>query len=273
MLRRTPSRAAALITGLVAVSSPVATTLPAHAAAPQGYGPQWPYTEVLYGEPDFISLPDASMITRTKHGYLYRSGQQDSDLVVTQVDGGLLFHDRGTKGWKELAGSCERRKVETGIAAVCAEPDGIGADNHVLLEIWPRLGDDRVDTSSLSAFHDVAVLADAGVDVVTTGPGNDFINGAQDDDTVSGGRGSDWIRTGIGADHIWGGRGGDYLVGADEDDTIRGGAGDDMVYGGTGSDDLLGNRGQDLLSCSSGNDSALVDADDHAVECEAVAFR
>ena len=273
MLRRTPSRVAALITGLVAVSAPVAGTLPAHAAAPPGYGPQWPYTEVLYGEPNFISLPDASMITKTEHGYLYRSGQQDSDLVVTEVEGGLRFRDRGTKEWKQLAGGCERRKVADGIAAVCKVPEGIGAENHLLLEIWPRLGDDHVDTSSLSAVNDVAVLADAGVDVVTTGPGNDFINGAQDDDTVAGGRGSDWIRTGIGADRIWGGRGGDYLVGADQDDTIRGGAGDDKVYGGTGSDDLLGNRGEDLLSCSTGIDSALLDAADRAVACEAVSFR
>jgi len=266
MLRRTPSRAAALITGLVAVSAPAAS----QAAAPHGYGPQWPYTEVLYGEPNFISLPDASMITKTKHGYLYRSGQQDSDLVVTQVEGGLRFHDRGTKEWKELAGGCERRKVTDGIAAVCAIPNGITDDNHLLLEIWPRLGDDRVDTSGLSALHDVAVLADAGVDVVRTGPGDDFINGAQDNDTVMGGRGADWVRTGIGADRIRGGRGGDYLVGSDQDDSIRGGAGDDQVYGGTGGDDLLGNRGEDLLSCSTGKDSAQVDADDRAVACEAV---
>jgi serralysin len=273
MLRRTPSRAAALVTGLVAVSAPVSAPIPAHAAAPQGYGPQWPYTEVLYGEPNFISLPDASMITKTNHGYLYRSGQQDSDLVVTQVEGGLRFHDRGTKEWKELAGGCERRTVSEGIAAVCQVPEGISADNHLLLEIWPRLGDDHVDTSALPASDDVAVLADAGVDVVTTGPGNDFINGAQDGDTVSGGRGNDWIRTGIGDDRIRGGRGRDYLVGSDQDDTIRGGAGDDQVYGGTGSDDLLGNRGVDLLSCSTGIDSALVDAEDRAVACETVAFR
>src|SRR3712207_7882218 len=66
---------------------------------------------------------------------------------TTLFRSGLLFHDRGTKEWKELSGGCERVNVSHGIAAVCKVPEGIDADNHLLLEIWPRLGDDHIDRS------------------------------------------------------------------------------------------------------------------------------
>ena len=43
--------------------------------------------------------------------------------------------------------------------------------------MWPRLGDDRVDASTLPDSVAMTVLGDAGDDVVLFGGGPDFFNG------------------------------------------------------------------------------------------------
>ncbi len=266
MTPRSLRRSAALFAGAVLATVPVATV----AVAVEPYGPSDPYTTILNGQYPFIPLPNAAMISPSQYGYIYRAGQQDSRLVITQVPDGLRFHDSGTQTWKSLPDSCRRQNVPEGVAAVCTVPAYVGADDHLLLEVWPRLGDDHVDASSLPAFFDVTVLADAGADVVKLGAGNDFVNGAFDDDWVSAGAGNDWIRTGDGRDELWGEAGNDKLVGAPNSDVLRGGEGNDVVYGGTGGDTLSGDAGKDLVSCGGGPDVAFVDGSEQPRYCESV---
>lgn len=245
-----------------------ATTQVASAAVV--YGPAAPYTTILNGQFTFVSLPGAALIDTTPYGYVYKAGKQDSHLVVTQVEGGLRFHDSGTSTFKSLPASCTREAVPDGVAAVCGVPAGVSSGNHMLVEIWPRLGDDYVDASSLSAVVDVTVLADAGADVVRTGAGNDFVNGAFGDDWVSSGAGNDWVRTGDGNDTLRGDDGDDKLVGSGGGDTMYGGSGDDVTYGGGGSDALWAETGQDLASCGTGPDRAYVDGSDRTRSCESL---
>jgi serralysin len=219
---------------------------------------------------DPIPLKNAAMISKTDGGYLYRAGQQDSHLVISRVDGGLRFADRGTAELRSIPGSCHRKKVRTGIAAVCSVPSRFGARNPMTLQIWPRLGDDYVDSRTLSRAFRLSVLADAGHDVVKLGAGNDFVNGAQDGDRIRGGAGRDWIRTGIGNDRIFGGAGRDKLVGTDGRDRIRGGDGNDRTYGGNGGDVIYGGAGRDLVSCGGGFDRAYVDRFDRRNACESI---
>jgi hypothetical protein len=268
MLGRTLRRTLVLLAGTALAAGAVGAPVAAQASEP---GPSWPYTKILNGQYKLIPLKDAAMITRTKHGYLYRAGQQDSRLVITRVDGGLRYHDRGTKKFRSLPDSCRRQRVQVGVAAVCNVPSGIKVSNPMLLEVWPRLGDDFVDGSTLAAPFQMAVLADAGRDVVFLGAGNDFVNGAFQRDVVRGGPGNDWIRTGDGDDDVEGGSGNDRLIGSDGRDTVRGGYGKDRVDGGFGNDRLYAaDSSRDVVACGAGVDRARVDRTDKLNDCESV---
>ena len=269
MYRRLTSVAAVLALPLVAAS-----TTDAHADAPiDGVGPTLPYTEALLGEGGpVIPMKNAAKISRTEYGYRYQAGQQHSHLVVTRVATGLRFRDTGTQKWlSRLPRACQHRRVRVGIDAICRVPTTTNVSNPMLLEIWPRLGNDYVDARTLTAEFEMAVLADAGRDNVHTGAGRDFINGAQDADRASGGGGNDWIRTGIGNDRARGDGGDDYVVGADDRDLVRGGSGHDRVYGGRGNDLLYPDAGTDFVVGGTGRDTAYVDrADRVSRDCERV---
>lgn len=224
-------------------------SLPRHHSPYAGIGPYRPYiTEIMIN--DVVPLKDEAIINRTTQGYLYRAGQQNSDLTVTQTDGRLRFVDTGTKSWKWLPKACTRLTVPQGVGATCAIATKFTDAAPMLIDVWPRLGHDVVDTTALSALFDVTVLGDRGDDVVRFGAGDDFFNGAQDTDRGYGGAGRDWIRMGPGNDYIDGGAEGDYLVGVDGNDTIHSGDGDDRV------------------SCGTGSDDATVSTSDRASDCE-----
>lgn len=225
----------------------------------------------LLGGGTVIPLKNAAMIVRTDGGYRYIAGQQNSHVTITQeADGRLRYVDTGTSELRDIPDTCAAQKVSTGIAAVCTVPAEFSAGNRMYLEVWPRLGNDFVDGSSLSPMFRMWVLADAGDDTVYVGSGDDFVNGAQDDDRVYGAAGNDWIRTGIGNDQIWGGDGNDKLVGADGGDALYGGTGTDLVYGGAGRDSLRGDEGADRLNCGGGTDAAVADGLDRWRYCESV---
>jgi hypothetical protein len=228
-----------------------------------------PVTELMGDGPTPIPLKNASMITKTAVGYRYQAGQQNSHLTVTLVGGKLLFADTGTQELRRIPKSCTRQSVARGVAALCritARFDG----KKLFLEIWPRLGNDFVDGSTLSSRFRLWVLADEGDDTILGGLGDDFINGAQDDDAAWGGAGNDWIRTGIGNDELWGGSGDDKLVGVDGRDVIHGEEGDDRVAGGPGHDVLWADAGTDLVTCGAGPDNAYIDELDRALQCESL---
>lgn len=234
-------------------------------------GPPYDFTTELVGQFAFIPLKDQAMLTRTKHGYLFRTGQQDSHLVVTLEDRRLRLHDTGTKRFKKLSPACERARVRVGIAAVCRVPRDISVRQPLLVEVWPRLGNDFTDASTLPATFAVTVLADAGRDVARLGAGPDFFNGHSGRDYVRGGAGNDWIRAGLDNDVFYGGPGHDDLVAMEGDDVVRGGPGDDRVGGGDGDDRLWANTGSDFVLCGDGRDGAVVEADDRVFhDCESV---
>jgi serralysin len=260
-------RTAARLT-LVLIACVAATAVPGTAQA-SGSG-STPTTALLGDGGKPIPLKNAAMILRTEWGYRYIAGQQDSDLTVREVDGNLVYTDRGTQELRDIPSTCSRKSVDVGIAAVCSVPAKYDSPNSMFLEIWPRLGDDTIDGSSLPSTYRMWVLGDKGDDVVRTGAGDDFVNGAQDNDTVWGGDGNDWIRTGIGNDTIYGGAGDDKLVGADGHDEVHGGDGNDRVGGGAGSDRLYAGAGKDVVACGGGSDSAWVDSLDRATQCESV---
>jgi Ca2+-binding RTX toxin-like protein len=237
-------------------------------------GPPYQYTTELMGQFVVIPLKDQGQLTKTDHGYRFRTGQQNSHLVVTLTYGKLHLVDTGTKSWKKLSPACQKEKVKVGIAAVCRVPAGISVQKPLLLEVWPRLGNDYTDTSSLPATFAVTVLGDKGRDVAHLGAGPDFFNGHSGRDVVWGGAGDDWIRAGLDNDVVWGGAGNDDLVAMQGRDSVHGGDGDDRVGGAEGGDRLWGDAGTDFILCGPGHDNAKADSADRIFhDCEAVVRR
>lgn len=222
------------------------------------------------GDAGVGSINDQAVLKRSVFGYRYIAGQQDSHLTITLVDGDLLYTDTGTLRLASLPGKCAEQPAEVGIAVLCPIPSKY-VDSTMFLEVWPRLGDDFVDASTLPASFRLWVLADAGRDEVYGGAGNDFVNGAFGRDIVHAGDGNDWIRTGPGRDTIWGDGGNDRIVGIEGDDRLHGGDGDDSVEGGPGDDQLWGDAGRDRIRCAGGSDSAYTDESDVVRLCEQVA--
>jgi serralysin len=260
--------AAAALTALTASTATSADIVPTGGA----YGPPYEYTTALINNNPLNAepLPKTAWITKTVHGYLYRAGGQDSHLTLTKVTGGLRFRDTRTAKLKPLPGSCKRRTVKVGIAVVCRIPAGVSVSEPLLVEVWPRVGDDFVDGSTLPASIDMSVLADTGNDVAYLGAGDDFFNGHTGRDRVRGGAGNDWIRVGDDADTVRAGSGDDRIVGMDGGDTIYGGDGADRTEGMDGNDFLYGGSGADFLLCSTGADTAYADQTDSLRVCETV---
>lgn len=273
MLRRTLVTLTALLGAGLTGAAMTAGPATADSTPPEGpgtAGPPYRYTTELVGQFHFVPLTDQAMLTRTEHGYRFRAGQQNSHLTVTVTDDGLRFHDRGTKRWKKLAAACEKRRVDRGIAAVCRVPAGISTDQPLLVEVWPRLGNDFVDLSALPATFASTVLADRGRDVALFGAGWDFFNGHTGRDRVRGGAGYEWIRSGDGNDVVYGGAGDDQIVAMDGHDTVYGEDGDDRLGGSSGRDRMRGGSGADFFLCDTGVDTIWVDRSDRHLACERI---
>jgi len=89
------------------------------------------------------------------------------------------------------------------------------------------------------------IRAGADLDEITTGDGND---------DVEGGSGDDRLITGIRADRIRGDEGNDNIDAGDDNDTdVEGGADNDTINGGKGGDTLKGNGGNDVVSAGPDN--------------------
>jgi len=239
-----------------AVAAALALTLagPAHAmpsagsAVPKAASGDHPRTEITPAYGTVMPMKNKSRIIITEWGYRYISGQQSSRLTITESNGGLLYVDKGTPTWRDLPTTCSKRKVTTGIAAWCAIPDTF-VGTTMFLEVWPRLGADRVDGSALSSTFRLWVLADKGRDRVWGGAGDDFVNGAQGIDRIWGGGGDDWLRGGLADDLVFGGDGADYLLGMDASDQIDGGTGPDDIYCGPGSDTAISDSADKVRLC------------------------
>ena len=264
---------------LLAASAMAAVTAgPAAAGEPPpgaDAGPPYSFVTELMGLPGTAEpLKNQAVIDKSLHGYQFRSGQQNGHLVVTLVAGGIRFADKNTETWKKLAAGCDRQKAAAGVAAVCNVPKSVTENAPMLVEIWPRLGNDFTDTSALPASFAVTVLGDRGKDTALFGAGDDFFNGFTGNDVVRGGAGNDWIRSGVGNDTVNGGPGDDDVVAKEGHDAVRGGSGNDRLWGGDGDDKLSGGAGMDYQLCGNGHDNVVLDRDEHKFSnCETMQYR
>jgi Ca2+-binding RTX toxin-like protein len=269
---RSRARAALAVAAGLAMAAATAGAATGAPTPDPNYGPPYQYTTELmgqFGTP--IPLKNMALLTVTDHGYLYRAGQQNSHLTITLTDAGIQFVDTGTARWKQAVPTvCTQLTEAKGIGAVCPVPSSVSASQPLLVEVWPRLGDDYVDGHTLPDTVAMTVLADAGNDTALLGAGPDFFNGHSGHDVVYGGAGNDWIRSGLDADTVHAGAGNDKVVGQEGADTIYGDDGNDALYGSDGGDHIYAGSGTDRASCGSGRDSATIDSADRASKCEVV---
>ena len=55
---------------------------------------------------DVVPMKNQAIIDPTDYGYLFRAGQQHTELEISTTNGGLRFHDLGTASWKWLPNAC-----------------------------------------------------------------------------------------------------------------------------------------------------------------------
>jgi probable HAF family extracellular repeat protein len=107
-----------------------------------------------------------------------------------------------------------------------------------------------------------------GVNLITTGLGNDviycgasgdFIDGGAGNNVIFAGEGNNRILTGKGNDTIYAGAGNDTIYSGKGNDTIHAGAGNNVINAGTGNDSVyLGSTGKDKLILEGGTGSVEV---------------
>ncbi|WP_162181826.1 calcium-binding protein, partial [Pseudomonas monteilii] len=156
--------------------------------------------------------------------------------------------------------------VLNGLEGVDRLVGGLGNDTYVVDNAGDRViesagaGTDAVRTALAS------YTLGANVENLThIGVGNFSGSGNTLDNIITSGAGNDQLNGGAGNDQLLGSSGNDTLNGGDDNDSLDGGLGDDILNGGTGSDTLFGDAGNDILSGGSGSDFLNGDVGDDTV--------
>jgi Ca2+-binding RTX toxin-like protein len=152
-----------------------------------------------------------------------------------------------------------------------------GTNNYASLNgIWHTVPSGTTDLFVNAGTGDDTIVAtsDFGVSLHVSGAGgNDTMIGGAAADELSGGNGYDKIYGGAGNDHLIGGANKDSLDGQAGNDTLSGGGGNDRLGDQFGNNYLIGGIGNDVfnvrnasadtVSGNTGEDQALLDANDY----------
>lgn len=264
----TPHRPVALILAALVAVTGVALATPIGAAAGPGASER---SDV--GQVQMQRFERWATITKIPDGYYYDAGQQNTHLVVTEVKGGLRYHDSRTDVLRGKPDACDRKRAKVGLVVVCRVPRDVSRRNTWQVKVFTRLGDDYVSTRALPAKFRLYGLADQGNDTFIGGKGNDFINGAPGRDHVSGGPGNDLVRGGENHDVVLGGPGNDKAIGLAGPDVVRGGNGNDRIGGHEGDDTMYAGPGTDFVLCMTGRDVVYAEKKDRILsDCERVRY-
>jgi hypothetical protein len=139
-------------------------------------------------------------------------------------------------------------------------------------------GGDQDDNSLQGDEQPNALAGLGGDDRLSGGDGEDHLHAGAGDDSLSGGGHDDLLHAHTGDDAASGGSGVDDILTGKGDDVSKGGPGGDQLFDDQGSDHLRGGPGNDRFSahdgdrdridCGPGEDIALIDKQDVAIDCE-----
>lgn len=130
--------------------------------------------------------------------------------------------------------------------------DGGGGHDHFILNLSSRTTGVWLENSIYGYTNlDVVVSLTAFEQfTVTSGSGNDLLDGAGGNDVLTANAGDDSLR---------GFEGDDRLVGGNGIDLLFGGGGNDIISGGSGNDQIRGEAGNDIINAGEGNDYVWYD--------------
>ncbi|WP_291296923.1 cadherin-like domain-containing protein [Elioraea sp.] len=100
-----------------------------------------------------------------------------------------------------------------------------------------------------------AIAAGNGNNIVHGFDGDDQVTAGSGDDVIDGGAGNDVINAGGGANRVSGGAGNDRIAANSGDDVIDGGDGDDVILAGEGRNTVTGGAGNDRIVTGTGDDT------------------
>ncbi|MCZ3389078.1 MAG: Ig-like domain-containing protein [Actinomycetia bacterium] len=155
-------------------------------------------------------------------------------------------------GYGYRAGNIGSPAPVTFSAATATWPGGGTASSGTATVTVSGADDDDTITTGSGTDH---VISEEGDDKVSSGAGKDIIEGGTGNDRIEGGTGEDSIGGGDGQDDIGGGDGVDTVYAGDGRDTVFGGSGGDTIEGGINLDTIEGGTGDDRLGGGIGNDS------------------
>jgi Ca2+-binding RTX toxin-like protein len=159
------------------------------------------------------------------------AGGGDDDTLNGGAGDDSLFGDGGNDTAIFATASNVIVDLDTGDAS----SSGLGDDTISDIEnVTTGSGDDFIDGSNLANF-------------IRAGGGSDFILAFEGADTVYGDNGADFIGGGEGSDTLYGGAGADFLNGEEDHDIVDGGGGADEIFGGDGIDLLVGGGAADTF--------------------------
>lgn len=216
-----------------------------------------PYVDTI------MSSGQVALVARTTKGVLLNL----SDIAAVQARATQAI---GNLGNDTLVGT-DGNDWLIGVAGTDKFQAGDGSDMLVLD------ADDKQADIDAGAGVDTAVVADdrgvllnlaqANLEVVYGGYGNDvFIGGGADNYVISAAAGDDLVIGGIADDVLNGEDGVDLIEGGKGDDLIRGGRDQDQLYGGDGNDVIDGGLDDDTINAGAGNDVILVSGGNDVID-------
>lgn len=148
---------------------------------------------------------------------------------------------------------------------------GAGPDwqQNGLISVYDEDGNRYDQFGNLLPEDDDTLYGGAGEDYLSGSAGHDSLDGGADNDILDGGTGNDTLLGDAGDDILSGGKGADIMDGGDGADTMTGGTGADVMRGGAGADtlsggaqadDMAGGDGADTLNGGTGDDILSGDA-------------
>ena len=175
-----------------------------------------------------------------------------------KVDGNAVGGDAATLDLRSIILGRSDGAIDLSISLDVTDGTGLVRKASVLA--------DSTETETFSMKLVKATLDASSHAFVATAPGNYFVDGSGDADSivlkgrsgslswVEAGGGNDQVTGGLGSDQIYGNLGNDSLPGGGGIDRLFGNDGIDNLSGGDGADILTGGRGRDVLSGGAGND-------------------
>jgi len=199
----------------------------------------------LYGNISGVSFAGGeNYFTSVAGGYGIRATNPTTGSVTLQDNASIAFDGDGL-ALKYVSNDSGSFMLNTSGTTAGMTVNGKG---FVVVAAGSQVADTIITTESTWAY------GDSGNDTITSGSGDDYLDGGDDNDVLTSGVGADTLIGGLGNDTLSSGNDADRLEGGAGNDSLNAGAGADVLLGDAGNDTLVGSTGVDTLTGGAGSD-------------------